>query len=299
MRHTDQSGKREALTKVMNATYNALRSIEVSHGLRVGGSDFRPRIEYFHDAVRVLSHRPEDMYLPHTRLSVEHLAYDMSCLRYLQSKPLIMLEQEAPHAKTRNAPKALPRLEPPPGSVEEPVEAPKPVPPAIKAEIIEHYRSYSVMYAALFAESADINFQTRQNENDAAVTQMAQVEQMLKMVEQGQMKLAQVEQAINQIENAQIRNNLLVMLNKRSMKKKDKTTHMAMLLQQQMQGMDHNTQSMDKAHMNFLSGQMMMFQDAKDLVRKLSGQGMSMAGQFLETALGQSAGRGGPSQRQW
>lgn len=293
MRHQDHSGKRDALIKIMNATYETVRVIEAEHGLSVGDKDFRPRIEYFHDAVRVLSHRPEDMYLPKTRLSVEHLAYDMSCLRYIQERPLAKLNPGTPSPKTRTPPEGMAKLPAIPGAVNQPVAVvPKAMTPYVKVELAEHYRSYTVLYAALFAETADINFQTRQSENDTKVEDMAQIEQMIKLLEQGQMQLEQVEQAIEQLEDVALRTELMAILHKRGQKKREMFALLGNTLKQWMWGVDAETKSMDKAHMNFLSGQMVMYQESKDLIRKLSAQGMAMAGKFLEDALSQAAGRG-------
>lgn len=292
MRHIDHSGKRDALISIMTATYHELQVMEAEYGLSISETDLRPRIEYFHDAVRVLTHRPEDMYLPGTRLSVEHLAYDMSCLRYIQSKPLTRLSQMA-GASVRNAPAAVPQLLHSPGTLIDPAGSkPATVPPTVRAQLVERYRSYTVMYAALFAEPADMNFQARQSENDSKVEDMAQIEQMVQMLEQGKMAVEQVEEAIQQVEDVGLRTQLMAILHQKAMKKREKSAAISGILQQKMEGLDLETKSMDKAHMQFLSGQMVMYQDAKDLVRKLSAQGMAMAGRFLEDALSQASGRG-------
>lgn len=293
MRHIDHSGKRDALISIMTATYHELQVMEAEYSLSISETDLRPRIEYFHDAVRVLTHRPEDMYLPDTRLSVEHLAYDMSCLRYIQSKPLTRLSQMT-GAAVRNVPQSsVPQALHGPGTLIDPSGSkPSTVPPTVRAQLVERYRSYTVMYAALFAEPADMNFQARQSENDSKVEDMAQIEQMVRMMEQGQMAVEQVEEAIQQVEDVGLRTQLMAILHQKSMKKREKFTALRDTLQQKMAGLDFETKSMDKAHMQFLSGQMVMYQDAKDLVRKLSAQGMAMAGRFLEDALSQASGRG-------
>lgn len=296
MRHTDTDGKRDALTQIMNATYHDIRAVEMEFGLHVGDGDYRPRIEYFHDAVRVLSHQPEQMYLPRTRLSVEHLAYDLSCLRYIQERPLAKLNHDAPDPKMRAAPAGTKQLAPPPGSIAEPVRKPKAVPPTIRATLAEQYRTYTVMYTALFAESADVNFHTRLTENDTGVEDLAQIQQMLAMLEQDAIAPERVEEAIQHIENAQLREELMALLHNRSMKKRQKMEMLQQRLQQQMQGLDMDSKAMDKAHMRFLTGQMVVFHDAKDIVRKLASQGLGLAGQFLANAMEQAAGRGGPGQ---
>lgn len=292
MRHSDSSGKRDALMQIMNASYHDIRVMEMEHGIRVGGADYRPRIEYFHDAVRILSHQPEQMYLPRTRLSVEHLAYDLSCLRYIQEKPLTQLNHDSPAPRMRAAPEGVQALPPPPGAVMEPVQQPKPLSPSQRAVLAELYRSYTVMYTALFAETADMNFQTRANANDTGVEDLAHIEQMIQMVEQGTLDPARVEEAIQHIENEQVRQQLMMLLHNKAIKKRQKLDAIKQLLEQQMHALDMETKAMDKAHMNFLTGQMMMYHDAKDLVRKLSAQGLGLAGQFLDNAMSQAAGRG-------
>lgn len=293
MRHTDGFGKREALITIMNATYHELRAIEVAYGLCIGDTDYRPRIEYFHDAVRVLTQTPQAMYLPQTRLSVEHLAYDMRCLRYIQDRPLAKLAHDSTANKTHNPPAGVSLMPLTPNALQDPVGASRPVPPDIRGELAEHYRSYTVMYAALFAEAANINFKTRATENDTAVEDMARVEQMVSMLERGQCSVAEVEEVIQQLDNPKLRAELTAMLHTKAAKRSEKFATLHAMLQQQMNGVDMQTKAMDKAHMNFLSGQMLMYQQAKDLVRKLSAQGMVMAGQFLESSLLQGAGRGG------
>lgn len=292
MRHTDSTGKRDALMTVMNKAYHDIRAIEVEHGLNVGGTDYRPRIEYFHDAVRVLSHQPEQMYVEKTRLSVEHLAYDMSCLRYIQEKPLAKLNHDNPAPRMRAAPEGMLQLPPPPGCVMEPVRQPRPMLPTTRALLAEHYRTYAVMYAALFAESANTNFHTRVAENDTGVEDLAQLKRMIEMAEQGAVPPERVEEAILHVEDTQLRDQLIALFHRKALKRKAESQVMKQLLDEQMFRLDVEIKAMDKAHMSFLTGQMLMFHDAKDLVRKLSAQGLGMAGQFLENALSQATGRG-------
>lgn len=292
MRHTDPTGKRDALTSIMNQTYDAIRALEMEYGLCIGDTDYRPRIEYFHDAVRILSQQPELMYLPRTRLSVEHLAYDLGCLRYLQERPLARLNHGKPVPKMPSLPSNVMQLAPPQGSLTEHVGEQKPLPPTLRGVLAEHYRSYAVMFAALFAESANTNFQTRVAENDTGVEDIAQVEHMIRMVEQGMAPPEKVEEVIRTIENPQLRDQLIALLHDKAIKRKEKMNALRMMARQQIHGLDMDSKAMDKAHMSFLTGQMLMFQDAKDLVRKLSSQGLALAGQFLENAVAQAAGRG-------
>ncbi len=78
---TQGNQKRQSLIAVMNGIYDELTALEREHGLFVGGDDLRPRIDYFHDVVRLSTENPVGGYEAQSRLSVEHLSYDLTCLR--------------------------------------------------------------------------------------------------------------------------------------------------------------------------------------------------------------------------
>ncbi len=282
--------KQQAVIQIMDRSYTLIREIEAEYGLLVSGDDLRPRIEHFHDAVRTLSHQPELMYEKHTRLSVEWLAYDLRYLRYLQDKPLASLDDgrsQAP-ALPKKAGKKLIKV----GDKNLPVEAtknPRSMPPNIRTHLVTHYASYTVMFAALFAETMDMNYQSRSEEHNTEVEQLAEIEQMLKELEMQQLQMEDVEQAINELENEEFKAQLMAVLHQRT---QNKIARMSQMLKAQMDMNDMEIAQMDKAHTSFLSGQMVLYQDGKDLVKKLAAQGLNVAGQFLDNALSQAQGRG-------
>lgn len=270
--------KRAALIALMDRSCEEIRALELPAQLSVDDRDLRPRIEYFHDAVRTMTDHPEAMYQLRTRLSVEWLAFDLSMLRAIQDKPLTRLNRGQVMGQSQSRALRIP---------------PESVPPAIRAKLSEHYRSYTVFFAALFAEAADRNFHSRVDQMNQEVEETAQVEQALKLLEQGKggVTEAQVEEMILHLSNEEIRNRLMVLLHQQAMKKRERFSAAAAYAKASMANIDKAIASLDKQHMHFLSGQMMVMQESKDLVKKLSGQGLNLAGKFLE-AVAQAMGIG-------
>ena len=82
------SESQAAIIELMHGKYQRLLAIETQWGIRLKEGDMRPRIEHFHDAVRALTSGEADIYAKNSRLSVEHLAYDIALLRQIQNKPV-------------------------------------------------------------------------------------------------------------------------------------------------------------------------------------------------------------------
>lgn len=286
------ASKRDALIGIMHHAYEDIREMEAEYGLWVDAGDLRPRIEYFHDAVRTLSHNPDLMYAKKSRLSVEWLAYDLSCLRYIQERPLAQINHQKPlrpaPAKTPGKSVAMPGR----ASAGGDGRTAKTMPPNIRTNLAARYAGYTVMFAALFAETVDMNYQTRVNERDQEVEDLAQIEQMLQMLEQGQIMETQVEEVIQHLENEELKTELMIKLHQVSQKKQAKFAEVIQMIKSQMKVNDAEIAQMNKAHMSYLSGQMMLYQESKDMVKKLAAQGMNIAGQYLESAMQQAQGRG-------
>jgi len=256
----------------------------------VSDSDLRPRIEHFHDAVRVLMQNPEAMHLPHGRLSVEQLAFDVKALRMIMEKPLVRIDG-MPYRKMRSASKdvmdvagALAVANPPEGMNN-----------AIRSQLGQLYKTYTVMFVALFAESANRNFKTRQEEHNSAVEDLAEVEQMIRQYEAGRVSEAEVEDAVDNVQNPELRHKLMVALHQKTQAKRALMNNLKAFIAAQIKGIDGMIAEMDKAHKTYLTGQMVMLQDSQALVKRFASQGMNLAGQFLANAtqaVGKGAGRG-------
>ena len=277
--------KRQSLIAVMNGIYDDLTALEREHGLFVGDGDLRPRIDYFHDVVRLSTDNPDRVYDEHSRLSVEHLAYDLSCLRYLMDHPVAPLG----HIKEVRIPKAEVKEK---QAVVERAPQYASVPPKTRADIAEKYKNYTVLFAALFAETADMNFHSRVEENNAEVEALAHAQHVLSEIMQGQLTEAEVQVALEHVHDEEIKTQLMAALHERGKQKRARANAVHHWLQGQMDGVDQMTAQINGAHTEFLSGQMMLYQDSKIMVQHLAAQGLNLAGQHLENAMNQSMGRG-------
>ena len=284
------ASKEHALISIMHRGYQDIRAVESEYQITVDAEDLRPRIEYFHDAVRVLTEHPDAVYHKATRLSVEWLAYDLSCLRYISDKPLAKLSHAQPGGSTTSGKESKRRdlvLNKHSGA-----GATRMPPADVRVNLGQLYTNYTVLFAALFAETTDRNFQTRVTENNTEVEDLAQIQQMIEMLERGQVAVEQVEEVIQHLQNDEMKTRLMIMLHERSQKKRQMQDAIAQI-KTQMNALDMEIASMDKAHTHYLSGQMMLLQESKEMVKKLAGQGLNLAGQFLQNSVAQSQGRGG------
>ena len=140
------AGEQGAMIELMHAKYHQILQVESAWGIRLHEGDMRPRIEHFHDAVRALTSGTADLYAKNSRLSVEHLAYDLSQLRQVSDKPVGLINRMT----EKSIGTALVRQNEAGASV------PKMPPQGVRSEITALYRDYTVFFAALFAPVADM-----------------------------------------------------------------------------------------------------------------------------------------------
>ncbi len=272
---------KQSLIPIMTGQYQRLSEIETEWGIRLHEGDQRPRIEYFHDAVRALTSGEADPYGKHSRLSVEHLAYDISQLRMAQSQPaghINRATQGSPHAQmvTTGGPAQSRARGPDRG---------------LRAEISQLYKDYTVLFAALFAEIADMNFQSRVEEVDAAIEDMALAEETLKQLAEGHISQQQAQAVMEQLENDELRERIQLAIQSRTIRMYEAEQLIAGLRSSEVQ-IENEKMVIEKAHLNYVTSQLAVYEESKDTVKRLAAQGMNLAGKFVESAIAQSAGRG-------
>jgi len=221
--HARSPRQKDALIPLINEAYEQIRVIEQEQGFGAGPSDFRPRIELFHDAIRAYTagHSP---YESTGRLTLERLAWDIETLRALQANPLQQMagaQKLSPHqAVVLHRPDA------------------KQDQRALRSELAQLYKTYTVFFVAILAETADMNHSSRMEEYDQEIEDLAQ---------QGGIK---AKQAMARIDAAQ--------------------------------------KKLESLHLTWLSGQLAMYEESKDVVQQLLRNGLNMAGKFLQDAMAQS-----------
>jgi hypothetical protein len=143
------ASEQKSIASLLTRIYQDILAIESEFGLLAGEGDFRPRIEHFHDAIRAFTSGDTDS----KRLSVEWLAYDLTCLRYLTSHPLASFK---PHG----------HLSPSTALVATPQTVPGPRRPDrdTKERLGELYQTYAVLFAGLLKPFADRDWRDRVEE---------------------------------------------------------------------------------------------------------------------------------------
>lgn len=271
-----------AIIELMHGNYQRILPIEMEWGIRLHEGDMRARIEHFHDAVRALTSGQADIYAKNSRLSVEHLAYDIALLRQIQNKPVGTINR----ATEKSTSSALVR------QGEAGATQTRMPPQGVRSELATLYRDYTVFFAALFAEIADRNFQSRSDAIDSSVADVGLVEEIIGKLIAGKMNTAQASQELMHVERDDLRERLQAMLARKNLSAREKQEALALIAQIE-KGLSSEKKKLDAAHLNYATGQLAVYEDAKETIKKLANMGLNLAGKFVEQSLrGAGQGRG-------
>lgn len=276
-----EASEQAAIIQLMNAKYAELLPIETQWGIRLHEGDMRPRIEHFHDAVRALTSGSADLYEKHSRLSVEHLAYDLGQLRAIGDRPLGYINR----ATEKSASTEIVR------AGEAGASIPKMAPQAVRSQIVMLYRDYTVFFAALFAEVADRNFQSRSEAIDGSVSDLGLIEQIITALVMGKMSNTQAMSELMHVERDDLRERMQAMLARKQLSAREKQEALAMLAQIE-KGLTAEKKALDQSHLSYATGQLAVYEDAKETVKRLANAGLNLAGRFVENAMNAAQGKG-------
>jgi hypothetical protein len=270
------SSSKDALLPILNELYQRIYQAEVEIGLFAGKRDHRPRVERFHDAVRAYTSGISP-YEANSRLAIEQLAWDISMLRTIQSSPLTPIPGSQ---KTSPSTGLAVRGENAVGGTGNPRAQAR----ALKGQLAADYKNYAVMFTALLAETADMNHANRMEEKDALVGELANLRSSIS----GKTVNLQ-HKAGSSIYDPQTLTDVLSILPKGTFAAAEATA----LLNNAMTRIDQQQAKIDKAHLSWLSGQLAMYEQGKEVVQQLMRQGLNLAGRFLEETMSRSdPGRG-------
>jgi hypothetical protein len=269
----------QALVTLLNRLYAEIRVIEEAWDIRADAGDFRPRIEYFHDAVRALTAGLESK-----RLTVEFLAYDMSMLRHIQANPMA----KPKGAKVTGSPGTAVIQRPEKGGVFH-----KPDSREAKFALADLYKHYAVIFVALLADSADRNYYTRLNNCNSQVEELAALEEAIKAASGKRDVPVNVQElADHAIDDPDLIRKLLS-----SLQGKRANRLLASEAQQSvkalMQLADKEIKTIDKAHFTFATSQLGVYENARDVVKNMAVQGMNIVGQFVQQAVQEASRKSG------
>jgi len=266
------ASEKESLVGLLARIYGDIRDIEEEFNLLAGNHDFRPRIEYFHDAIRAFTSQDAKELEAGGRLSIELLAYDLSCLRYIHAQPLAPF---TPHGETLSPHTEVVAVKP--GLV------PKAKRPerAVRERISELYQHYAVLFAALLKPFADRDYQDRVSDLNEDVRDINAIIQQLA----GGKSIEQIMASINHLDDDELRQLLTRFLQEQRHKKSDDCRKMNDYLKQQSTRKDKDIAAIEAAHMNYALAQLAVFEGSRDFLKKMAGQGMNLVGKFVEDAM--------------
>lgn len=272
MKHS--ANEQESLVNILLRYWQEICAIEEECGLRVGKGDMRARIDYFHDAIRAFTAPGAEN---NPRLSVEQLAYDVRCLRYIASQPLASITHDAGNYSPSHSLVAAGA-----GLVPSQKKADRDT----KNRLRELYEQYGVLFAALLKNTAENDYHERTDALNNDVEQINAIAQALA----GKASAQEINNLVANLDDEKIKRDLLALL---PQIKGKNAAGLVAKLKGEIQKKDKSLKAIDTAFHHYATSQLAIYESAKDMLKKMAGQGMNLVGQFVEASLRQSQqGRG-------
>lgn len=270
--------EQESIVALLTRIYTDIAAIESEFSLMVGEGDFRPRIEYFHDAVRAICALDPSRPVSGGRLSVENLAYDVSALRYIQSKPLAEIK---PNSTAQNFSARTDVL------VRDKNLAPKPTRPdrAVRDRLAELYQSYAAMFSALLKPAADLDYHERVDSLNQDVEEIAHLIEQFDELQKGKGSAKAILAAIGHLEDQSLHLALMEFMKRNKYRNRDETKKAIQQLKQLVAKNDRTIAGIEKARTGYAMAQLAIYEESKDLLKKMAQQGLNLLGKFVENAI--------------
>ncbi len=269
----------QSLVNILLRYWGEITAIEQEFALLVGKGDMRPRIDYFHDAIRAFT-SPHKSKAMEKRLSVEQLSYDVRCLHYIATMPLASITHDAQNFSPSTLPAVIA-----PGLV----ETSKRINRDTKEKLCELYQQYGVLFAALLKATAENDAHDRTDALNQDVEEISALIDALSNNASAQ----QITTLINHLTDEALKQNLLLLLPQIKGKSAGALNALVAKLRANIQKNDKRIKGIDSAHHAYVTTQLVIYENAKDMLKKMAGQGMNLVGQFVESTLrGTQAGRG-------
>lgn len=265
------SKDQQAVISLLTEIYLEIAEIEERFRLIAGGGDVRPRIDFFHDAVRAFTASDGQ----HPRLAVEFLSYDLQCLRYIQSMPLAPFRDTgknlSPSLEIINTDVDIATLGNHPDR-------------KTRIRIADLYQHYSVMFSALLKHVADHDYQERIDtlNNDAH-----NIHSLISKFET-RADVNILSQLAQQLDEGELRIILVTFLQQKKHLSNSDVKKLIGHLKNLIKQKDKSIKSLDKAHIQFAMAQLGIFEESKDMLKKLASQGMNLVGRFVEASVAET-----------
>ncbi len=159
-------------------------------------------------------------------------------------------------------------------------------------QLAEAYDRYTVMFAALLADTVEADYQEHMQ---GLETLMKDCQRLLNWFryaeEQGQsVDKVRLERWIGEIENEELKKRLRAWLESQKLDTSDGGLKDAVeAVASEAQEQAHH---LDKAHVHFVMGQLALFEQHSHLIKEMAGKGLNIAGKYVAAAASMAAGKG-------
>ena len=262
--------EQEQLVQLLNKIYFDIVAIETTYQLTVGSDDFRPRVDYFHDAVR--AYTAKDF----SRLAVELLTYDLQCLRYICDMPLAPFQ---PHAGVLSPHKDL--LTKQPGALVAKAARPD---RETKERLVELYQYYAILFSALLKPAAESDVKDR---TDIYHQDIATIQALLAQME-ATASADKIIHTANHVEDEILRAQLQHFLQTGKHKKPEEVKKLTQSLKSASKKKKETITQVEDQHMRYGLAQLSIYENGRDVVKKMATQGMNLVGKFVENAIAET-----------
>ena len=273
------SNDQESIVGLLTRIYTDILAIEEEFQLLIGDGDFRPRIDYFHDAIRTFTALDGQMPPADSRLSVQLLSYDLACLRYIQDMPLSSFK---PHSSVQSPSTEI--MTAGPGVAVQPKRPDR----NVRARICELYQHYAVLFSALLKPFADNDYHERIDELNEDIKDINALASQLESMAQDKGNIEKLTAAVQHLEEEQLRQLMNLFMQHQKYKNKDELKKLIAFLKQHVKGKDKLIASIENAHMQYGLSQLGIFENSKDLLKKMAIQGTNLVGKFVEASIAET-----------
>lgn len=273
--------EQKALLSLLNRIYREIRTVEEEWDIHIDQHDFRPRIEYFHDAVRAFFEAGGKGTEGKGRLSVEMLAYDIGMLRYIQHEPVpkIIGKIGKLSAQTDMTP-PLPRVRGDKSGLRPDS--------SVKHKLVELYTNYAVMFSALLAEASDRNFKSRMESCNEEIEDLAD---WMRTVAAKAKKSSEIDLealADDHIKTPELMDRVRAAMQGGKLKKRMQAEAAMQKLKEVAQAVEKEAQTIETAHFTYATGQLAIYEGARDAIKKLAVKGFNIVGDFVASAVAEA-----------
>jgi len=207
------------------------------------------------------------------------LAYDIDMLRYIQADPIPKARPHKLSALTDVAENALPRVRNDKTGIKPDA--------GVKYRLTDQYKNYSVIFAALLSEPAERNYMSRINECNAELDDLAAFIKSVVATAEGR-HTADIDieaLADARIQTADAMNKIVAALHGGKLKKRMNAAEAERRLKEMLQIAGKEAKTIEKAHFTYATGQLAIYESARDVIKKMALKGFNIVGDFVQNAV--------------